>query len=376
MRKFIFSFMFVLASIVVANAQSQQNYYGNSKIFDNASIGMVGGVETNLHDWCSPQGAIVGIIFNKEITPLIGVTLEGNASINDLANWKTNNYRHVCCGNTFDGVSVYLAGRINLSNAIYGYNGAPRKIEVETNTGIGYGHAFHTSKHNGKDALLVKLGLNLSYNFTEAWTVTLRPAVVYNVAATNGFNVNHAVGQITAGVIYHFKTSNGTHSFNKAKLYDQSEIDALNEKVNGLQRSLDAANTQIKAMEEANLANNTVQTDTVYIEAPVTIDNIITFKINSAVVDETQMANLDKAARMLVNDDTVKVTLKGYADKNTGSTSYNQKLSEDRAEAVKKILLEKYGISSDRVRTLGVGDTEQLYSDNEWNRVVIFVEDK
>lgn len=363
--------MIAFAATVAANAQTQSNYCGSSKFFDNTSIGIVGGIETNLSDWRSPQGAVAGIVFNKEITPIFGVTLEGNTNINGLANWKTNNNRHVCCGNTFDGISAHITGRFNLSNAIWGYKGSPRKFEVETNTGIGYGHAYHTTEHDGYDALLVKLGLNLNYNFAKAWTITLRPAVVYDVTASNGFNANHAVGQISAGVIYHFKTSNGTHSFNKAKLYDQTEIDALNGKINTLQSNLDDANSQIKALKEANS-----MIDTVFTNTPSNLGNVVSFKINSAAIDETQMANLDNAARLLVNDNNAKVTLKGYADKETGSASYNQKLSEKRANAVKNVLVKKYGISSDRISTLGVGDTEQLYSDNNWNRVVIFVENK
>lgn len=362
--------MVAFASVLAVNAQTQTNYCGSSKFFDNISIGIVGGVETNLHDWRSPQGAVAGITLNKEITPIAGVTLEGNTNINGLANWKTGNNRHIHCANTFDAISVYATGRVNLSNAFFGYKGTPRKFEVETNTGVGYGYVWHGDNHNGYNALLVKLGLNFNYNFAKAWTITVRPAVVYDVKG-NQFNVNNAVGQITAGVVYHFKTSNGTHSFNKAKLYNQSEIDALNAKVNSLQSSLNDANAQINALEEANKMIDTVFTDT-----PANLGNVVSFNINSAVVEETQMANLDNAARLLVNDSTVKVTLKGYADKETGSKEYNQKLSEKRANAVKNILVKKYGIDASRVSVLGVGDTEQLYTDNNWNRVVIFVEDK
>ena len=68
--------------------------------------------------------------------------------------------------------------------------------------------------------------------------------------------------------------------------------------------------------------------------------------------------------------------MKGYADKNTGSAAYNKRLSVRRAEAVKKVIVDKYGIDTDRIDVLGVGDTEQLYNDNNWNRVVIFVEKK
>ena len=362
MKKFIFMIMAALCSIMTVSAQSQSNYCGSSKFFDNVSIGVVGGVETNLNDWNAPQGAVAGIVLNKEISPIFGVTLEGNTNINGLRNWASD-ASHFHCANTFDGLSVYLTPRVNLTNALLGYKGSPRKFELEAVAGPGYGFWLH-DEYN---ALLVKAGLNLNYNLSNAFTVTLRPAVVYNLNGTGTFNTNHAIGQVTAGIVYHFKTSNGTRSFKKAKLYSQSEVDALNAKITDLQSNLETANKAVKTN-----AINTV--DTVYTESPSSLGNVVSFTLNSAKVDETQMANLDNAVRILKENPDLKVTLKGYADKNTGSATYNKRLSVRRAEAVKKVIVDKYGIDTDRIDVLGVGDTEQLYNDNNWNRVVIFVE--
>ena len=360
MKKFIFMILAAICSIMTVSAQSQSNYCGSSKFFDNVSIGVVGGVETNLNDWNAPQGAVAGIVLNKEITPVFGVTLEGNTNINGLRNWASD-ASHIC-SHTFDAFSVYLTPRVNWTNALFGYKGSPRKCEVEANAGPGYGFLLH-QEYN---ALLVKAGLNLNYNVTDAWTIALRPSVVYDLNGTGTFNTNHAIGQVTAGIVYHFKTSNGTRSFNKAKLYSQSEIDALNAKITDLRSNLEAANKTAKA--------NTI--DTVYVESPSSLGNVVSFTLNSAKVDETQMANLDNAVRILKENPDLKVTLKGYADKNTGSATYNKRLSVRRAEAVKKVIVDKYGIDTDRIDVLGVGDTEQLYNDNNWNRVVIFVEKK
>ena len=89
MKKFIFSILLAFMAVLSINAQTQSNYCGSSKFFDNMSVGVVGGIETNLHDWNSPNGAIAGVVINKEITPIIGVTVEANANINGLRNWNT-----------------------------------------------------------------------------------------------------------------------------------------------------------------------------------------------------------------------------------------------------------------------------------------------
>ena len=46
-------------------------------------------------------------------------------------------------------------------------------------------------------------------------------------------------------------------------------------------------------------------------------------------------------------------------------------LSEKRAKAVAKELIEKYGVSSEQISIEYRGSDEQPYSENNWNRVVI-----
>ena len=64
-------------------------------------------------------------------------------------------------------------------------------------------------------------------------------------------------------------------------------------------------------------------------------------------------------------------TVSGYADKETGSAAYNQKLSEERAQAVAEYL-ESKGVKADRLIVKGYGATVQPFSGNiENNRVVV-----
>ena len=57
----------------------------------------------------------------------------------------------------------------------------------------------------------------------------------------------------------------------------------------------------------------------------------------------------------------MKLTLVGFCD-NTGSDAYNMKLSQRRAEAVKRLLVKRYGIAEDRLtvdykgKTVAFGD--------------------
>lgn len=95
------------------------------------------------------------------------------------------------------------------------------------------------------------------------------------------------------------------------------------------------------------------------------------FRINSSAVNTTEEAKLKELAEWLKAHPNAKAELVGYADAKTGTPSYNQTLSEKRAQRVAKLLTEKYGIDKSRLVVSAKGDTEQPFSENSKNRVVI-----
>lgn len=102
----------------------------------------------------------------------------------------------------------------------------------------------------------------------------------------------------------------------------------------------------------------------------VAVGNVVYFRLDSDKVDANQLINIRNIAEYAKNN-TETLTLVGYADRQTGTPDYNYKLSERRAKAVKKILVERYGISEDRIKISWEGDRVQPYNTNEWNRIVI-----
>ena len=100
------------------------------------------------------------------------------------------------------------------------------------------------------------------------------------------------------------------------------------------------------------------------------VDNVVYFRLNSSKIDKNQQINNYNTAEFMKGNNTpIKVI--GYADKNTGNSKYNMGLSEKRAKAVAKELIEKYGINSNQITIEWRGSDEQPYSENNWNRVVI-----
>lgn len=159
------------------------------------------------------------------------------------------------------------------------------------------------------------------------------------------------------GLTFHL----GKKEFTPVTPMDYALIDDLNNTLN----SLRAENAELsKRPESCPECPEVVETE------DVVIGNVVYFRINSAKIDKNQIINVYNTAQWIKNN-TGNIILVGYADRDTGTSAYNMKLSQRRAEAVKDMLVKKFGISADRIKTSWEGSDVQPYSQNDWNRVVI-----
>lgn len=99
----------------------------------------------------------------------------------------------------------------------------------------------------------------------------------------------------------------------------------------------------------------------------------IHFKINSSVVNQVGKDKIKELADFMKNHEDAKLTIVGYADKNTGTAAYNKRISERRALSVFNILTKEYGIQAHRISYTFKGDVEQPFASNDDNRVAICV---
>lgn len=100
----------------------------------------------------------------------------------------------------------------------------------------------------------------------------------------------------------------------------------------------------------------------------------IFFLINSSVIREEEMVKVNMLSEFMKKNPNFKVTITGYADKETGTGPYNMALSKKRAEAV-AAALEATGIDASRISLDADGDTVQPFAAAEYtkNRVAICI---
>jgi outer membrane protein OmpA-like peptidoglycan-associated protein len=97
----------------------------------------------------------------------------------------------------------------------------------------------------------------------------------------------------------------------------------------------------------------------------------VLFRQGKSIIDRAQYAPIELIASYLKNNPDAKIVIKGYASPE-GPAKLNQKLSEDRANVVKKALIKKYKIAADRLTAEGCGITDKLFDEVEFNRVATF----
>ena len=90
---------------------------------------------------------------------------------------------------------------------------------------------------------------------------------------------------------------------------------------------------------------------------------LVHFALNSAVVMPSYRSDFMRMAEFLKEHSGVSAVIEGHAD-HTGTLDYNQALSVRRAESVKAILVKKYGIDANRLRTIGYGETRPVASND------------
>ena len=154
---------------------------------------------------------------------------------------------------------------------------------------------------------------------------------------------------------------------------DAAYISSLNGQVNALRGEVAATAAALAAAEAQLPCPDPVVVSESTTEVIAPMMSTVRFTINSAKISNEEMVNVFNTAEYLKANPDVNVLIKGYDDKDTGTSSYNMELSKRRAQAVYDALTKTYGIDPSRLAVEGEGSDEQVYSTNNWNRIVIFV---
>ena len=370
MKKTILLSVFALG-VLTMNAQTEVVEGGG--FWDNWFMGYRSGATMKMSGapFIKSARPVFGLSIGKQWTPILGTEIQGLGYINTTGS-KT----------LFDASEVALITNMNLMNLFGGYEGTPRVFEIETATGFGWLHHYMNGPGDTND-LSARVGLNLNFNLGEskAWTFGIRPALVYNLTGNFpqeklAFDKDRARFEVLVGFTYHFANSDGQRHFAMATVTDPLVLAAMNEEINVLRETVEAQEAAIvaSAIEIADLQSSLDECQTAAKQSAqpaVTniLESIVSFPFNESVVQPSQMPTIERVASYLKDNPSVNVVINGYASPE-GTEEYNLKLSQRRADAMKDILVGKYGIDASRIEAIGHGIGD-IFSEPAWNRVGI-----
>ena len=350
-----------------------------NSVFDNTFIGLGAGVNSvaERQFGLGKMGLATDVNFGKWFTPTVGLRAGWHGLKDSSKSGELNK-----------AAFHYLHGDLlwNISNAIDGYKETRFWNFIPYVTG-----GLSLIKHHdlkvfdqefaGGAGLLNSLRLGERVNLNLDFNLILARAAAYNM---NGF-IGRYVGFPTATVGLQFNL--GRTGFDRLSSvmpvivpmpFTESQYNDLKNKVAALERE----NAQLKnkiADLENQLApfKNLVDGQTYLfqngrftaVEAKVASPATVYFDLGSAKVSDREKAHLEFFANSVV-DNATKLLLTGSADKQTGTSNGNQKLSEKRVDAV-KALLEKLGANGDNIETVANGDTKNVFDTPAKNRCVV-----
>lgn len=369
MKKMILLSVFALGALTI-NAQTAVIESGG--FWDNWSMGIQGGatMKTSGAAFFKSARPAFGLTIGKQWTPILGTDIQGMGYVN-----TTNS------STIIDATDLSLIARMNLMNLFGTYDGMPNAFEIETVTGLGWLHHYMNGAGDTND-LSARVGLNFNFNFGNdaAWTFGIKPAMVFNLTGDYptrklGFNKKHSNVEILFGLTYHFADGDGNRHFAMVNAVDPMAVAAMNEEINGLREIVAAKDVELvgladellmvqNQLNEARAQQAASNGDTLNI-----VESVVAFRFNQSNVETSQMPSIEHVANYLKNNPSVNVTINGYASPE-GTEEYNLKLSQRRADAVKSILVDKYGIAASRINAIGHGIGD-IFSEPAWNRVGI-----
>ena len=366
MRKILSIILALVISGIFASAQTVEK----SGLFENTYVTVSGGVTTNTQfgnmtkdNWYKVS-PVVGLELGKYITPVIGFSAEGLGFIGTTTSRTF-----------FDESAVLANGKLNFSNWFGGYPGQPRRVEVIGVLGYGWGHDYVATSYgqyrgseagamvngrsdevvgkNGiptdKNYTVYKTGAELNFNLgkSRAWQINLKPSVLWfhkvagNYVSTPFLTTKRdARANVMLGLTYKFGNKSKGHNFRLCPYsVTQADYDALNAKYNELLNREPEVFPVVKT-----------ETKEVQIKGDTRVlvgSTVITFSIGSCALSNVERGKVDLFAKSLDSDTLVQIV--GSADSKTGSETRNFALAQNRANVVKNILVNDYGISPDRI---------------------------
>ena len=253
---------------------------------------------------------------------------------------------------------------LNLSNMFCGYN-EERVYSFIPYVGAGLVHSWSKPTEN-----------NLGINAGLINRFRLSPALDLNVELRGllmkdafGGKSKEAMGGVTVGVTYKFK-KRGWDAVPTVPMVLESQLNDLRDRVNSLKGENESLKRDL--VEARNKKPEVIVKKEVVSAIPRLV---VVFNIGKSNIAKREYMNIETMAKAIKENSGKVYTVTGYADKGTGSAEYNMKLSKKRAEAVRDLMVNEFGVPASQLKVDYKGGVSNMFYDSaKLSRVAIVEE--
>ena len=347
MKRFLF-LMVMMFSFLFANAQPTPSFWSNWSIGGNVILTK----EVKVDNWKFGQGTNLGfgLTAHKQLSDHWGFRIVADVPgffTSDTLQYDRYGKGLVGFDYTF-GCGLYLFA--DGGGAVLFANDPLFKLAVD----LGVGYKYNFNEHN---SIFAELGADAVASFPSTWentNVFLKIGYMYNFGLTKADREIRDQWVILQSTETVTNTENDSIAEYHKKICPETNFAHL-QKIDDLQHANEALIKEIKLKDSViyhldSIINNMRNNADNFYAMPFSIE----FDNNSYTVRQDQYEKLKQVAYLMNSDTTTNYNICGYCDY-TGSTEYNQKLSEKRAEEVKRLLVERCGVKEEQLTTSGKG---------------------
>lgn len=363
-------------------AQTKRGPYLTNRLFDNIFIGVAGGINVyqgESDSYGNHVAPALDVFVGKWITPCVGLRLQYSGL--KANGWDNARSPYAVSSKGPDSKGMYqekfnvmnLHGDVmwNISNAIGGYK--------ETRTWnfvpyVGFGWARSAANHLYNNEFAFTYGLLNNIRLGNLVDLNLE---VKQMVVNQGFDQvvrgakSEGMFTVTAGLTFKLNR----RGFNRPTVAVPADYTPYNNKIAALEDELAKSKADAK-----RLADELAAEKSKVKEAPAApaIEGPIMgtfFNIGSYTITPQEIMNLGYVANYIKAYPNKKFTIVGYADSATGSAKRNQYLSQQRADAVCKVLVDRFGVDASQLEVVAKGGTDK-FPEIPLNRVAIVESNK
>jgi OOP family OmpA-OmpF porin len=244
--------------------------------------------------------------------------------------------------------------------------------KVDPYMAVGVGHAKFDGSGNTDNETQLDMGLGLRYYLSPLWSLRADAKMLYGHDDSTRDNL------FALGLSYAFDGQ--TKAAPAAPVDGDSDKDGVTDSNDQCPDTTAGAVVDVRGCELDTDGDGVIdsqdkcpdtpagrQVDEHGCEYVLTQTEKVTLNVNfasdSSVVTEQYVGEVEKVAMFLKKYASVTAVIEGHTD-NTGNEQYNEALSQRRADAVRSMLVQRFGIAEQRLMAKGYGETQAIESND------------